>query len=138
MRIEPLPGTLYDAAIQLWHDSGLTRPWNDPGADLRRAVGGESSAVLAAIGDDDALLATAMVGHDGHRGWVYYLAVDSTLRGRGLGGQMMAACEAWVRSRGIPKIQLMVRSTNLATVGFYQHLGYTDAEVVVLGRRLDG
>jgi ribosomal protein S18 acetylase RimI-like enzyme len=138
VRIEPLPGPLYDAAIRLWHDSGLTRPWNDPGADLRRAADGDSSAVLAAIGDDEGLLATAMVGHDGHRGWVYYLAVDTAVRGRGLGRQMMQACEAWVRSRDIPKIQLMVRSTNQATVAFYQHLGYADAEVTVLGRRLDG
>jgi ribosomal protein S18 acetylase RimI-like enzyme len=138
VRIEPLPGPLYDAAIRLWHDSGLTRPWNDPGADLRRAADGDSSAVLAAIGDDEGLLATAMVGHDGHRGWVYYLAVDTAVRGRGLGRQMMEACEAWVRSRDIPKIQLMVRSTNQATVAFYQHLGYADAEVTVLGRRLDG
>jgi ribosomal protein S18 acetylase RimI-like enzyme len=138
VRIEPLPGPLYDAAIRLWHDSGLTRPWNDPGADLRRAADGDSSAVLAAIGDDEGLLATAMVGHDGHRGWVYYLAVDTAVRGRGLGRQMMQACEAWVRSRDIPKIQLMVRSTNQSTVAFYQRLGYADAEVVVLGRRLDG
>jgi ribosomal protein S18 acetylase RimI-like enzyme len=49
----------------------------------------------------------------------------------------MEACEDWVRSRGIPKIQLMVRGTNRVTVGFYEHLGYADAEVVVLGRRLD-
>ena len=138
MRIEPLPERLFDAAIRLWQDSGLTRPWNDPEADLRRAAGSGSSCVLAAIGDDDGLLATAMVGHDGHRGWVYYLAVDAAQRGRGLGRQMMEACEAWVRSRDIPKIQLMVRSTNQSTVAFYQRLGYADAEVVVLGRRLDG
>ncbi len=137
MRIEPLPERLYDAAVRLWQDSGLTRPWNDPEADLRRAVSGDSSCVLAAIGDDDGLLATAMVGHDGHRGWVYYLAVDIAQRNRGLGKQMMEACEDWVRSRGIPKIQLMVRGTNRVTVGFYEHLGYADSEVVVLGRRLD-
>jgi ribosomal protein S18 acetylase RimI-like enzyme len=138
VRIEPLPERLYDAAIRLWQDSGLTRPWNDPEADLRRAAGGGSSCVLAAIGDDDGLLATAMVGHDGHRGWVYYLAVDAAQRGRGLGRQMMEACEDWVRSRGIPKIQLMVRATNRGTIGFYEHLGYADSEVVVLAHRLDG
>jgi ribosomal protein S18 acetylase RimI-like enzyme len=138
VRIEPLPDRLYDAAIRLWQDSGLTRPWNDPEADLRRAAGGGSSCVLAAIGDDDGLLATAMVGHDGHRGWVYYLAVDAAQRGRGLGRQMMEACEDWVRSRGIPKIQLMVRATNRGTIGFYEHLGYADSEVVVLGHRLGG
>jgi ribosomal protein S18 acetylase RimI-like enzyme len=79
-----------------------------------------------------------MVGHDGHRGWVYYLAVDTAARGCGLGRQMMEACECWVQSQGIPKIQLMVRTTNKAVVGFYEHLGYADANVVVLGRRLDG
>jgi hypothetical protein len=51
---------------------------------------------------------------------------------------MMEACEDWVRSRGILKIQLMVRATNQATIGFYEHLGYADSEVAVLGRRLDG
>lgn len=138
MRIEPLPEALYDDAVRLWQDSGLTRPWNDPEADLRRAVSGSTSAVLAAVGDDGGLLATAMVGHDGHRGWVYYLAVDAAARGRGLGRAMMGACEAWVRARGIPKIQLMVRTTNTAVTGFYQHLGYVDGEVVVLGRWLAG
>ena len=137
MRIEPLPEPLYDAAIRLWHDSGLTRPWNDPGADLRRAASGSASAVLAAVGDDGSLLATAMVGHDGHRGWVYYLAVDPAARDRGVGRRMMEACEAWVQAREIPKIQLMVRAANQAVVGFYEHLGYVDADVVVLGRRLD-
>jgi ribosomal protein S18 acetylase RimI-like enzyme len=137
MRIEPLPERLYAAAIRLWHDSGLTRPWNDPEADLRRAANGESSCVLAAIADDDSLLATAMVGHDGHRGWVYYLAVDAAQRGRGLGRQLMEACEEWVRSRGIRKIQLMVRAANQVAVGFYEHLGYADSDVTVLGRRLD-
>jgi ribosomal protein S18 acetylase RimI-like enzyme len=138
VRIEPLPERLYDAAVRLWQDSGLTRPWNDPEADLLRAVGGGSSCVLAAIGNNDALLATAMVGHDGHRGWVYYLAVDAAQRGRGLGRQMMEVCEDWVRSRGIPKIQLMVRETNRVATGFYEHLGYAESEVVVLARRLDG
>ncbi len=138
MRIEPLPEALYGAAIRLWHDSGLTRPWNDPEADLRRASSGSASAVLAAVPDGGGLLATAMVGHNGHRGWVYYLAVGPAARGRGLGRRMMEACEAWVQSPGVPKIQLMVRAANTAAVGFYEHLGYADADVVVLGRRLDG
>lgn len=137
VRIEPLPEVLYDAAIRLWRDSGLTRPWNDPEADLRRAVSGSTSAVLAVIGEDGGLLATAMIGHDGHRCWVYYLAVDAAARGSGLGRRMMEACESWARAQGLPKIQLMVRTTNNAVLGFYEHLGYVDAEVVVLGRRLD-
>lgn len=136
-RIAPLPSALHAAAVELWHATGLTRPWNDPDADLRRALDGPASTVLAALADDQ-LLGTAMVGHDGHRGWVYYLAVAPQAQRRGVGRALMAACEQWVRDQDIPKIQLMVRRTNAATAAFYAALGYTDADCVVLGRRLDG
>jgi len=134
---EPLPEGLYGDAVALWQQTGLTRPWNDPAADLRRAMAGSASPVLAAV-DEGVLLATAMVGHDGHRGQVYYLAVAPVVQGRGLGFQMMRACEQWVHDRGIPKIQLMVRTSNSAAVSFYHRLGYTEEQVIVLGRRLDG
>ena len=98
---------------------------------------GSTSTVLAAV-EHDELLATAMVGHDGHRGWVYYLAVTPAEQGRGLGRRVLQACEQWVHARGIPKIQLMVRADNAPVADFYQRLGYAEAHVVVLGRRLDG
>ncbi len=79
-----------------------------------------------------------MVGADGHRGWVYYLAADPELRLQGLGRAMMEACEVWARERGVPKIQLMVRAGNLATIGFYRALGYQQEDTVVLGKRFDG
>ncbi len=135
--IRRLPEHLYSDAVALWQQTGLTRPWNDPTADLRRAMTGSASTVLAAI-ERDVLLATAMVGHDGHRGWVYYLAVTPTEQGRGLGRRLMQACEQWVRDRGVPKLQLMVRADNAPAAAFYERLGYADAQVVVLGRRLDG
>jgi ribosomal protein S18 acetylase RimI-like enzyme len=135
VKIRVLPETLYAAATALWHETGLTRPWNDPATDLHRAMEAPDSTILAAV-DEGSLVATAMVGHDGHRGWVYYLAVAPALQGRGLGRQMMAACEEWVKEQRIPKIQLMVRAENAAAMGFYEKLGYTNAEVVVLGRRL--
>jgi ribosomal protein S18 acetylase RimI-like enzyme len=138
MVIGPLPPHRQDAAVALWHATGLTRPWNDPVDDLRRALDGPSSAVLAALDEAGELLGTAMVGHDGHRGWVYYLAVDPDARRQGLGRELMRACEHWLRARDVPKLQLMVRSGNRGAVAFYQRLGYTDADVVVLGRRLDG
>jgi hypothetical protein len=135
--IQPLPEHLYDDAVALWQLTGLVRPWNDPAADLDRAITGSASTVLAAVAQDG-LLATAMVGHDGHRGWVYYLAVTPAEQGHGLGRRLMQACEEWVRARGLPKLQLMVRADNAAVVAFYERLGYTDGRVVVLGRRLDG
>lgn len=134
--VTDLPPALHTAAVELWHSTGLTRPWNDPAADLQRALAGPASTVLAAA-ENDQLLGTAMVGHDGHRGWVYYLAVAPHAQRRGLGRTLMAACEQWVRDHDIPKIQLMVRHTNAAAVGFYSALGYVDAECSVLGRRLD-
>ena len=79
-----------------------------------------------------------MVGGDGHRGWVYYLAVDPQRRGRGIGRLLMDAAETWLRERELPKIQFMVRGTNTAVLAFYDHLGYEPQDVVVLGRRLDG
>ena len=135
--IQPLPEHLYGEAVALWQQTGLTRPWNDPAADLHRAMTGSASTVLAVV-EHDELLATAMVGHDGHRGWVYYLAVMPAEQGRGFGRRLMQACEEWVRACGICKLQLMVRADNAPVVAFYDRLGYADAQVVVLGRRLDG
>ena len=137
MTTQPLPEHLYADAVALWRQTGLTRPWNDPVADLHRAVQGSASTVLAVV-EQGELRATAMVGHDGHRGWVYYLAVVPAEQGRGLGRRLMQACEEWVRARGIPKLQLMVRTVNAPAAAFYERLGYTDDQVVVLSRRLDG
>ena len=136
MRITVLPAGLATAAVDLWESCGLTRPWNDPAADLTRALAGPSSTVLAAI-DDEHLLGTVMVGHDGHRGWVYYLAVHAARRGTGLGRTLMTAAESWLEQQGMSKVQLMVRSNNRAVIGFYEELGYVDQGVVVLGRFLD-
>src|SRR6188508_1336989 len=88
--------------IALWNACGLTRPWNDPAADFARAIGGSDSAVLL-LREGDALAASVMVGFDGHRGWIYYLAVAPERRRAGLGRTMMEAAEAWLRARGAPK-----------------------------------
>ena len=135
MVIAPLPPALCDAALGLWHEAGVTRPWNNPMADLRRALDGPSCTVLAGL-QDGALIATAMVGHDGHRGWVYYVVVPLTARGRGHGREIMRAAEAWLAARDIPKLNLMVRSDNEATTAFYAALGYGRDDVIVLSKRL--
>lgn len=125
-----------DVVIGLWQTCGLTRPWNDPQRDFRMAVNSPSSAVLL-WRDEDLVAATVMVGFDGHRGWVYYLAVDPDRRRKGLGRQMMEATEAWLRARGAPKIQLMVREDNEEVIAFYEALGLTRQQVVTLGRFFD-
>jgi ribosomal protein S18 acetylase RimI-like enzyme len=136
MQIRDVSPTDFPAVIELWEQAGLTRPWNPPAADLQRALDNPGSTVLGGYLDDD-LAGTVMVGHDGHRGWVYYLAVADQHRGSGLGRTLMQAAEAWLVDQGAVKLQLMVRESNRAVIGFYDRLGYTDADVRVLAKRLD-
>ena len=123
--------------IALWEACGLTRPWNDPAADFARAIAGPASAVLVRR-EGGALVASVMVGDDGHRGWVYYLAVAPARRRDGLGRAMMAEAEVWLSAHGAPKLQLMVREDNEEALGFYEALGLERQEVVTLGRFLSG
>jgi ribosomal protein S18 acetylase RimI-like enzyme len=123
--------------IVLWQRCRLTRPWNDPAADIALARRGPSSAVL--IGrEGSAIVATAMVGHDGHRGWVYYVATDPDRRQQGYGHAIMNAAEDWLRAAGVPKLQLLVRRDNAAAGAFYESIGYQEAETIVFAKWLDG
>lgn len=124
------------AVIALWQACGLTRPWNDPQADFDLALATPTSTILV-MREAGGITASVMAGFDGHRGWVYYLAVDPACQRRGLGGQLMAAAESWLRTHGSPKIQLMVRHDNSDATAFYRSLGYEVQEVITIGRRLD-
>ena len=115
--IRPIRGGEDEAVIALWTASGLTRPWNDPVADLNLAKDGATSTLLVAA-DEAGISGTVMVGFDGHRGWVYYLAVVPDRRRSGLGRDLMTAAQDWLKKRGAPKLQLMVRSDNEAALGF--------------------
>ena len=135
--IGDLAETDIDLAVALWREAGLTRLWNDPHADAGLALAGETSTIL--VGRfDGRLVATVMVGADGHRGWVYYLGVANDCRKRRFGEAMMRAAEAWIIARGMPKLQLMVRADNAAAIGFYEAIGYKTEDVAVMSRRFDG
>lgn len=134
--IAELPSTLRDEAVELWRRCDLVRPWNDPMGDLDRALGGPASTVLAAM-RDQALVGTVMVGHDGHRAWVYYLAVDANVRRGGIGRRLMEAAEGWAAAQGMPKVQLMVRASNREVVAFYESLEYDDQQTITFGKFMD-
>jgi ribosomal protein S18 acetylase RimI-like enzyme len=135
--VEPAQSPDAPLVIALWQACGLTRPWNDPRADFDRAVAGATSTVLT-VRDAGAIIGSVMVGDDGHRGWIYYLAVAPDRRRTGLGRAMMAAAEAWLRERGVPKMQLMVREGNAEALAFYAALGLVPQPVVTLGKFLEG
>jgi ribosomal protein S18 acetylase RimI-like enzyme len=123
--------------IALWQRCGLTRPWNDPAADIALARKGPNATVLVGR-DDSSVVASVLVGHDGHRGWVYYVAVDPECRHKGYGRVIMTSAEDWLRARGLEKLQLMVRGDNTEVQSFYQSLGYLEQDRVVFAKWLDG
>jgi ribosomal protein S18 acetylase RimI-like enzyme len=138
-RLVPDIGVLSDAeivaAVALWEAAGLTRPWNDPVADARRALAGPASTILAAR-LQGRLIGTVMTGHDGHRGWVYYLAVAVPEQRLGVARRLMAAAERWCADAGVVRLNLMVRAGNTPVLGFYDRLGYRRSDVVVLQKDL--
>jgi ribosomal protein S18 acetylase RimI-like enzyme len=121
--------------ISLWARCDLTRPWNNPDADIDRKVShGDGGLLVATRGDD--VIGSVMAGYDGHRGWINYLAVDPSERQHRLGSRLMGAAEEHLRELGCPKINLQIRATNLDARSFYEHLGFLEDEVVGMGKRL--
>ncbi len=123
--------------IALWQRCGSTREWNDPAGDIALARK-ETNATVLVGRNDGAVVASVLVGHDGHRGWVYYVIVDPDHRYKAYGREIMTAAENWLRARGIQKLQLMVRGDNLQVRAFYESLGYYDQERVTFAKWLDG
>jgi ribosomal protein S18 acetylase RimI-like enzyme len=137
LAIAPIDDADVVDVVALWQRCGLTRPWNDPAADIALARKGSNATVLIGRGNG-LIVATVLVGHDGHRGWVYYLAVNPDHRHKGHGRVMMSAAEDWLRERGIEKLQLLVRADNRSVKNFYQSLGYSEQERIIYAKWLDG
>jgi ribosomal protein S18 acetylase RimI-like enzyme len=125
------------AVIALWRACDLVASYNDPAADFRFAKAGPSSDVLVAVDDAGEIAGSVMVGHDGHRGWLYCVAARPASRSKGVGRRMVQAGEDWLRERGVVKVQFLVRETNTKVVGFYEHLGFEVAPRVVMSRWLE-
>lgn len=124
------------AIVALWERCNLTRPWNDPGRDIAFARQSGDADVLVGVLDEK-IVASAMVGHDGHRGAVYYVAIEPAYQGRGFGRVVMDAAERWCLERGVWKMNLMVRDDNAAALGFYARLGYEHGGTTQLGKWID-
>ena len=122
--------------VSLWALCGLTRPWNDPYRDIDRKLSVDGSGLIV-LEEDTQLIGAVMVGYDGHRGWINYLAVHPDHRRRGLGRLLMAAAEDRLAALGCPKVNLQVRGSNQEAVEFYRRIGYAVDDVVSMGRRLD-
>jgi ribosomal protein S18 acetylase RimI-like enzyme len=134
--IRPYLAADREPLVELWRSCELTRPWNNPYRDIERKVArdGENLLVLEENGE---LVGSVMVGYDGHRGWVNYLAVSPGRRGRGFGRMLMGHAEERLRALGCAKVNLQVRASNNAVIQFYLRMGYAVDDVVSLGLRLE-
>lgn len=124
-----------DKLISLWKECGLTRSWNNPEKDINFAREKSESDIL--VGEIDSnIVASVMVGHDGHRGIVYYMAVSPDFQGQGLGHQVMKRAENWLTERGVWKMNLLIRQGNEKVQAFYESLGYEVEPRLCMARKL--
>ena len=125
-----------EAVVQLWHDCELTRPWNDPHKDIARKLSVSPDLFWLGCDADGRIIASIMVGYDGHRGSINYLAVHPEHQRRGHARQLMQRAEQTLSELGCPKLNLQVREGNEAVIAFYESLGYSNDKTVSLGKRL--
>lgn len=124
-----------ETVIELWNKCGLIKPWNNPKLDIERKLEVNPELFLVGLVGGQ-VAATAMGGYDGHRGWIYYLAVDPARQKKGLGRQIMGAVEEKLLIMGCPKVNLQVRADNAAVMEFYENIGYSTEDRISMGRRL--
>ena len=131
-----------DAVIAIWRACDLTRPWNNPRADIARKLAVQPELFFIGCHAKNPI-STAMFGYDGHRGWLYYFAVLPEYQNKGYGCALLAHGEAALTAMGCPKINLQIRNTTTNTSGitdtvtsFYEKSGYRTDAVLSYGKRL--
>ena len=136
MEIRPFDAADTEAVVQLWNDCGLTRPWNDPHRDIARKRSVAPELFCVGVDAGGRLMASIMIGYDGHRGWINYLAVHPAHQRQGNARHLVQHAERLLTVRGCPKLNLQVRAGNEAVIALYESLGYADDQSVTLGKRL--
>ena len=117
--------------IKLWERANLLISYNDPETDIKAALSTPTSTLLVAK-IDGKIIGTAMTGYDGHRGWVYYVAVEPEHQKQGYGKKMIEAAESWLKSLGVHKVHLLIRKNNSIVQSFYHKIGYENIDVIVM------
>jgi len=121
--------------IQLWKMSNLIIPKNNPLRDIDEKIRFQPDLFLVGLLDKK-LIGTIMVGYEGHRGWINYLAIHHEFRGRGFGIKLMDYATEILTNMGCQKINVQIRKTNYSVIEFYKKLGFIDDEVISYGKRI--
>ncbi len=124
-----------DNIIAIWQEAGLIRLWNNPANDIKNCLENETSTILLLCSQEQ-VIGTAMIGYDGHRGWLYYFAIKKQFQGKGLGKKLLKEAEIWLKNKNVGKLNLMVRESNQSVLAFYQNSGYKNDEVITLSKWL--
>ena len=136
MKIRAFRESDTEAVVALWRRCGLVWPQNDPYKDILRKM--RVSPEWFLVGDvAGKIVASVMIGYEGHRGWINYLAVDVGQRKCGLGRALIEEVERLLRAEGCAKINLQVRSSNREVLAFYRAIGFLPDDVVSMGKRLE-
>ena len=137
LTIRQYKDTDLEEVVNIWKQCNLVVPWNHHETDINIKVTFQPDLFL--VGEsDNCIIATVMAGFEGHRGWINYLAVLPEFQEQGLGQRMMDEAEKRLRKLGCPKINLQVRSSNKNVIAFYKSIGFSQDEVISLGKRPDG
>ena len=137
MKIRAFENRDKDEVISLWQCCGHVAPHNDPEKDIQRKLLVDPDLFL--IGEiDSRITASVMVGYEGHRGWINYLAVLPEMQGKGYGREMMQVAEQRLRDRGCAKINLQVRASNQTVLDFYAALVLANGSNMINGGALAG
>ena len=121
--------------IFIWEQCDLVRNWNNPNFDIQRKLNFQKELFFVGLLNDE-IIATAMFGYDGHRGWLNYFAVLPNFQKRGFGKQLMTFGEMALIEKGCPKLNLQIRNDNTKAINFYQKVGYKEDAAISFGKRL--
>ena len=121
--------------IALWKAVfGYTAAHNDPGRSIDRKLACDDLFWVAEQGG--LVVGTVMAGYDGHRGWIYSLAVRPDLRRGGIGAGLMRAAEERLAGLGCDKVNLQIVGGNEGAKEFYESCGFLEEDRISMGKRL--
>ena len=133
--IRTFESSVTNRVIFIWEKCGLVRSWNNPNLDIQRKLSFQKDLFFIGELNND-IIATAMFGYDGHRGWLNYFAVIPKYQKTGFGKQLLNFGETILIEKGCPKLNIQIRTENIEAMNFYKRVGYTEDAAVSFGKRL--
>ena len=124
-----------DDVLSLWKSVNLCANIEEARADILTKLSFQPELFFVAIHHKD-LLGTCMAGFDGHRGWIYYLAVNPNFQKRGIGKALIHHAEIALKKLRCSKVLLMVADENIEVSNFYKNLNFETSPVKVFGKKI--